>query len=126
MDGTVNLRSFDDAHLWNPRLRALMQKIEVVENEEFTHAFECLPIVEQARITVLIRSGERLVGEMKSGSGDEDDQAAPKSDAQIERKFRGFAENVLGTKRTSAVLQRLWRLEEIENTGQIPSALVLD
>ena len=38
MDGTVTPRSFNDAHLWNPELRALMQKIEVVENEEFTQA----------------------------------------------------------------------------------------
>ena len=43
MDGTVTLRSFNDAHLWNPELRALMQKIEVVENEEFTKAYERLP-----------------------------------------------------------------------------------
>ena len=38
MDGTVTPRSFNDAHLWNPELRALMQKIEVVENEEFTQS----------------------------------------------------------------------------------------
>ena len=30
MDGTVTLRSFNDAHLWNPELRALLPKVEVV------------------------------------------------------------------------------------------------
>ena len=43
IDGTVTLRSFNDAHLWNPELRALMQKVEVVENDEFTKAFEDQP-----------------------------------------------------------------------------------
>ncbi len=32
MDGTVTLRSFNDAHLHNPELHALIEKIEVAEN----------------------------------------------------------------------------------------------
>src|SRR5262249_37822772 len=63
MDGTVTPRSFNDAHLWNPELRALMQKIEIVENEEFTRAFESLPVVECARVTVVTSNGERLVAQ---------------------------------------------------------------
>ena len=32
MEGMVTLRSYNEAHLWNPELRALMKKIEVVES----------------------------------------------------------------------------------------------
>src|SRR5262249_23477193 len=53
MDGTVTSRSFDDAHLWNPELRALMQKIKVVENVEFTQAFERLPQEHHTRVSVV-------------------------------------------------------------------------
>ncbi|MBI4189999.1 MAG: MmgE/PrpD family protein [Betaproteobacteria bacterium] len=123
MDGTVTPRSYNDAHLSNPELRALMQKIEVVENEEFTKAYERLPQEHRTRVTVVTRSGERLVG--KAG-GDQDDMAVPKSDAQIEGKFRGLAEDVLGAKRVNTILDRLWHLEELGNVAEIPSAFVLD
>ena len=122
MDGTVTPRSYNDARLWNPELRALMQKVEVVENPEFTAAFERLPIEHRTRVTVVMHSGERLVGE---AGGDQDDLSAPKSDAQIEEKFRGLTGDVLGAKQVNAILERLWSLEEIANVAEIPQAFVL-
>src|SRR5262249_43500952 len=44
MDGTLTLRSFDDAHLFDPEMRALMKKIEVVENKEFTKLYRQQPV----------------------------------------------------------------------------------
>ncbi|MBI4191677.1 MAG: MmgE/PrpD family protein [Betaproteobacteria bacterium] len=123
MDGTVTPRQFNDAHIWNPELRALLQKIEVVTNEEFTKAYERVPQEHHARVTVLTSKGERLVGEAR---GDKDDLAAPRSDAQIEEKFRGFTEDFLGAKRVNAILDRLWHLEELGNVAEIPPAFVLD
>ncbi len=67
--------------------------------------------------------GERLVG---AAGGGQDDLSAPKSDAQIEEKFRGLCEDVLGAKRVNAILNCLWRLEHIANVAAIPSAFVLD
>jgi len=43
------------------RLAETPQKIEVVENEEFTKAFDRLPAQHRARVTVLLNSGERLL-----------------------------------------------------------------
>ena len=43
--------------------------------------------------------------------GGEDDLAAPKSDAQIEEKFRGLTEDLMGA-RGCAILDRLWHMEE--------------
>ncbi|MBI4190577.1 MAG: MmgE/PrpD family protein, partial [Betaproteobacteria bacterium] len=123
MDGTVTPHSFNDAHLWNPELRALLQKIEVVENEEFTQAYGRRPQEHHARVTVVTHSGERRVG---AAGGDEDDMGAPKSDAQIAKKFRGLTEDVLGAKRVNAILDRLWHLEDLENMTAIPPTFVLD
>jgi len=122
MDGTVTLRSFNDARLWNPELRALMQKIEVTENEEFTRAYERRPVEHRTRITVLTFSGERLVGET---GGDEDDFSMPKSDAQIEEKFRGLTEDMLGAKRANTILEKLWHLEDVKDVSEIPPLLLL-
>ena len=123
MDGTVTPRSFNDAHLWNPDLRALMQKIEVVANEEFTKAYVKLPVEHRTRVTVVTRSGERLVGE---AGGDQDELSAQMSDTQIEDKFRGLCEEVLGAKQVTSILDSLWNLDKLENVAAIPPAFVLD
>ena len=68
-------------------------------------------------------SGKQLVGE---SGGDEDDLSAPKSDAQIVRKFREATEDVLGAKRVNGILDRLWHLDEPGNVAEVPPAFALD
>jgi 2-methylcitrate dehydratase len=123
MEGTVTPRSFDNAHLWNPDLRALMQKIEVIENEEFTKAYKRLPVEHRTRVTVVTRSGERLVGETGGGV---DDMAARMSDTQIDGKFRGLTEDILGVERVNNILESLWHLEDMEDVASIPPAFIID
>jgi 2-methylcitrate dehydratase len=125
MDGTVTLKSYDDHHLWNPELRALMQKIEVVENEEFTRLHQQIPVVHRARITVASGNGERIVGE--SWKSEVDDTPTPeKTDAQIVKKFIGFTDELLGSKNVAALLDELWRLEDVKDVATIPPRFALD
>ena len=120
-DGMVTLESFDDSHLLDPELRALMQKVEVVENAAFTQAYERLPQQNHARITVTMNNGQNVTGD---AGGDADDLAAPKSAAQIDAKFRGLSEGLLGTRRVDAILARLWALQDVEDMAEIPPLLV--
>jgi len=122
MDGTVTPRSFNDAHLWNPELRTLLQKVEVVENEEFTKFYKRLPVEHHTLVTVVTNNDERLVG--RTG-GDKDDMGAHKGDAEIEQKFRGLAEDLLGTKRVNVILDRLWHMEDMGNLIELAPAFVL-
>jgi 2-methylcitrate dehydratase len=121
-DGTVALRSYNEAHLSNPEVRAFLRTIEVVENDEFTRAMDKEPVEHRVRVTVLTRRGERLVGE---SGGDKGDLAAPKTDAEIEDKFRSLTEDYFGAKDTKALLDRLWRLENLGNVAEIPRSLIL-
>ncbi len=121
MDGTVTPRQFDDAHLKSPDLRALLARIEVVTNDEFTKAYERLPVEHRTRVNVLMRGGEKLVGE---AGGDKGDLSQPKSDAQIAEKFLGVAEEFLGPARARAALDRLFRLEELDSAARIPGDFV--
>ena len=122
MDGTVNLRTYDDAHLRSPRLRALMQKISVTENAEFTRAFNQEPQQHRARITLVTESHGTLTAD---SGGDEDDMSAAMSDAHIEEKFRGLTEDVLGAKRVSGILEQLWHLEDVQDVAGIPRMFVI-
>lgn len=120
MDGTVTPRSFDAAHLCNPQLHALMQKIAVVENLEFTSANERTPPEYPTRVTVRRLDGTEVVG---TSGGDRKEIAVVYSNDQIADKFRGFTEEYLGATRVNAVLERLWRLEGLSSVVEIPPAL---
>ena len=121
MDGTVTPKQFDEAHLRDPGLRALLAKIEVVTNDEFTQAYEKLPVEHRTRVNVVTRGGERFVGE---AGGDKGDLSQPKTDAQIAEKFLGVTEAFLGAGRARAALDRLWRLEDLDSAARIPSDFV--
>ena len=123
LDGTVTPRSFNEAHLANPELIALMQKIEVVIDDEYTKAYVQMPVRHSARVTVVTNSGERMVGET---GGDQDDLSTPKTDAQIIEKFRGLTEDFLGSKRVKSTLDSLWGLDSMADVTVIPPAFVLD
>jgi 2-methylcitrate dehydratase len=122
MDGTITPRSFNDMNLWNPELRALIHKIEVVANDEFSKAYVRHPVEHRTRVTVLTNNGEKRVGE---AGGDENDLNMPKSDSMIESKFRSLCEDSLGVKQVRATLDLLWRLDTMENVSAIPPALVI-
>ena len=121
MDGTVTPKQFDDEHLKSPALRALLAKIEVVTNDEYTKAYERLPVEHHTRVNVLMRGGERFVGE---AGGDKGDLSQPKSDAQIAEKFLGVTEEFLGPARARSALERLFRLDELDNAARIPDDFV--
>jgi 2-methylcitrate dehydratase len=121
MDGTVTPRSYNNAHLTNPELQALMQKIEVVENPDFSKAFERIPIEHRTRVTVTMASGQKIVGD---AGADENDLSTPKSDAQIEAKLRSLTEDVLGTQRVTAILKQLWALDRMADVAAIPASFV--
>jgi 2-methylcitrate dehydratase len=121
MDGTVTPRQFDDAHLGSPELRALLAKIEVVTNDEFTRAYEKLPVEHRTRVHVVTRAGERIAGE---AGGDQGDLSEPKSDAQIADKFLGVTAEFLGPGRARAALERLFRLEDLDSAARIPTDFV--
>ena len=60
----------------------------------------------------MIASGEKR-------GGDADDLAAPRTDAQIEQKFREMTEDYLGAKQAHVILQRLWNLEHMRDVAAI-------
>src|SRR5262249_19867996 len=69
LDGQLTPRSYSDARLWDPQLRALMQKIEIIENDDYTRAYEQVPSEQRARVTVVATAGQRRTEEVSFGKG---------------------------------------------------------
>jgi len=123
LDGTVTPRQFDAAHLADPALRALLARIEVVEDERFTALYRKHPAEHHARVVVSMNSGEEIVGEAGGAKGD---LSNPKSDAEIADKFMALSGGLLGGPRVKDILARLWALENMACVADIPPAFRIE
>jgi 2-methylcitrate dehydratase len=113
MDGEVSLDQFTTERIADPALRALMERIAVVRNAELTQGYpEGIP----NRLEVTLRSGEQLTHQVTYPRGH---ARNPMTDAEVEEKFGRLAAPVLSREQIDRCLKTLWRLEEIDDTGQV-------
>ncbi|MFC1935826.1 MmgE/PrpD family protein [Chloroflexota bacterium] len=110
MDGTIGAASYVEGRWHDPELLALVQKVRFATEPSFTQRYQC-------RVEVITKDGKRHVGEAKSL---EDCYLA--TDEEIEEKFVGQTQEVLGKKRAEDILATLWRLEEMPDVAPVPTA----
>lgn len=113
VNGTVWLEDFKEDRLGDPQLVALMRRIEVRTNVEYTRAY---PEANCFRIEVITRSGERHIRETRYARGH---SSNPMTDLEIEAKFQKLAEPMLGPRRVNQILDRLWHVEEVQNLREL-------
>jgi 2-methylcitrate dehydratase len=123
IDGTVTPTSYDEHHLQNADLRALMQKIDVVENEDFTTVYQQVPVEQCARVTLEFDNGERRQGEVRYGA----ERPTPaEMELRVVSKFRGLTESIFGAARTDSILDCLLHLEEMKDVNAIPLLFLIE
>ena len=111
--GTFWMNDFDDERVRDPKIHALMQKIEVRATEEFNKAWpEAYPF----RVTVTMKSGEKHVTEVRYAKGHPKN---PLSDQEVEAKFRRLVEPIMMRPRIDQALKRLWGLEDMKGPQEI-------
>lgn len=113
LDGTVALRSFDEKRLADPTVLALMQKVRVVEQEEFKGWY---PQAMPTRVTVRTAAKKEYVKQIDFPLGH---PRNPMSDREVEEKFRGLAARKLDRARAGKVIQTVWKLETLEDVGAL-------
>ena len=119
LDGTVTLRSFDEKRISDPALQALMQKVRVVEQEEFIGWYpEGMP----TRITVRTEGGKEYVKQVDFPLGH---PRNPMSDREIEEKFRHLASGKLDRLRSGKVIDLVWKLDTIKDISALMPLLKL-
>ena len=118
--GTLWLDDFEEDRIRDPKIHALMQKIEVRVLDEFTRAWpEAYPF----RVTVTTKSGQKSVQEVHYAKGHPKN---PMSDRDIEAKFRRLAEPVMSPSRIDKALSALWHLEDMKSIPEVFSLFELD
>lgn len=106
LDGDIDVGSYAPEKIGDPRARRLMGVTTVEEDAHLTALF---PHRLANRVTVTLRSGERLTEEVLSGPGSVEQ---PMSDGDFERKFRRMADPHLAADAQDAVLGFVATLEE--------------
>jgi 2-methylcitrate dehydratase len=110
--GEVGLDAFEARSYRDPALRPLMNRIRVREDDEINALY---PETVALKVDATTRDGRRLffiprdpLGHVRNPMGDRDVQA----------KFLGAAEPVLGRERAAEALERWWNLQSIADLSE--------
>jgi 2-methylcitrate dehydratase len=117
MEGDVNLRSFDDAHLANADLIGLTNKVKLHRDAACNAGY---PKGIPNRLTVTLADGRELVNEVVYPRGH---SGNPMTDAEVEKKFRAVVEPRYGKPRADQILKTCWELEKLTNAGDLTKLL---
>jgi 2-methylcitrate dehydratase len=118
--GDVAEEHFDATHLRDAQLRELTRRVKVTEWEE---ANRRMPEAMLCRVTITHRSGTRHESRVEYHRGH---WRNPMSDAEVEAKYRRMALAHLPDARVDELAQRIWRLEETGDVGDILRLTVTD
>ena len=120
MDGTVGPTQYDDRHLNSDDLRELLAKVRVEESDEFTEAYDAMPVVHRTRVTVSVAGGDVILGDSGGAFGD---IADPMSNDQITAKFAGIVTPVLGRSRVDQLVGCVGTLDRAHEIGSLIALL---
>ncbi len=119
-DGGLWPTSFEEAKLFDPRIRALLPKIKVVANAEIDALF---PGVKRAIARLTTTAGQTYSETVDYAKGSPQN---PMSDKEIIAKFRANSSDVMSAARQEAIVDATWNLESFDHMGQYMALLVSD
>jgi 2-methylcitrate dehydratase len=113
LDGAVTEAGFSTRRIRDPRIAGLIARTTMRENPEFSRLH---PSEWPCRIELTLRGGRKITAEAPYFKGH---ARRPLTDEEIEKKFRGLAERVLGRRGADAVLAAAWKLERLPDIGAL-------
>ena len=111
--GQVEEKHFGDRYLNDPAIRALTRRGKARATEE---ADRRMPEAMLCRMTLVTTGGERHQALVEYHRGH---WKNPMTDAEIETKFTKLAREVLDPAQATRLLERLWRLEDLADAGEV-------
>ncbi|MGU7775486.1 MmgE/PrpD family protein [Burkholderia sp. MR1-5-21] len=119
LDGDITTASYTPAALRDPKLRALIERITVVEAPELTARY---PQYAPNRVTAVTDDGRRFSKEVDDLPGF---PRHPMTRADFETKFGRCVRRYWHPAQTRRVMDRLWRLDEASDVSKLPALMVI-
>ena len=117
-DGGVYPNSFEQEKLFDPRIRALLGKIEVVANDEIDAMF---PAKKRAIATLTTIDGREFVETVDHAKGSPQN---PLSDDELIAKFRANCGGVIDTAQQDAIIEATWGFDGLANMKDYMKLLI--
>ncbi|MGE0119723.1 MAG: MmgE/PrpD family protein [Dongiaceae bacterium] len=111
--GRAGEAEYSDACVRDPRVVALRNRVHAAAEDGIRE--------DEAHVTITLKDGRALARHVEHAIGS---LARPMSDAQLEAKFRGLAEGVLGKARTDALLALCRRVDGLPVASELARAAV--
>jgi 2-methylcitrate dehydratase len=111
--GDVQEEHFDDAHVFDPAIRALTRKIKISPSAE---ADRHMPQAMRVVFKLTTKSGEAFSTVVDHHKGH---WKNPMSEADVEKKFRTLARKVQTDTQIDMLLARLWKLEDASDAAEV-------
>lgn len=116
VDGKFDTGTFTPDRIFDPSLRALMQKVRVHHDKDLDR-FQ--PANSPCRIEVILKNGQTIVGSVENPKGHKHN---PATDQDIEAKLLSFSGGFLSSKKATTLLDLCWRLEELTDINELMAA----
>ncbi len=112
IDGEVGLKQFGPKRLADPKLHALIQKVQVLSDADLSAAYPSAI----GNIVEIMSDGKVYVERVNHPRGHPKN---PMTDAEVEVKFRRLAGPLLSESQIDALLDRIWKLEKVKSMAEI-------
>jgi 2-methylcitrate dehydratase PrpD len=110
--GTARIQDMDtETAVKDPELMAFQAKVEATLNPRIA--------ADQTEVTLTMTDGTRHFRRIEHGIGS---KLNPMSDADLERKFSGLAEPVVGSARTRELIEKSWNVASLPDAGELARA----
>ena len=119
LDGKVDPATFTHARIFDPQLRELIRRVEVIYDKELD---KLQPQSNPCRLEITLKSGEKISSSVDYPKGHVKN---PASDEDLERKLAGLAHGLLSARQISALSKLCWRLEEVDDVRELISGMQL-
>jgi 2-methylcitrate dehydratase PrpD len=114
VDGHLGLETFETAHLADPQIKALMERVTMTVDPAFDNG---APALTQARVTIRLTGGRVM---SRAANGARGYPANPATDAELDAKFLSCARRALsadGAQRALELLRGIASIRDMRGTG---------
>jgi 2-methylcitrate dehydratase PrpD len=106
--GRAGEEEYSDAVVQDPAVTALRDRVTAIADKEIDEA-EC-------RVAVTLKDGRVLAKHVEHAIGSLE---RPMSDADLDAKFRGLSESVLGKETTERLRALCWKIEDLADAAEV-------
>ena len=122
VDGTAGVAQFMPDRLFDPVIRSVLSKVEVVSSDEFTAAYKKYPPEHHTTVEVELAEGRRILGEAGGAKGD---MANSATEETVTAKFRELCEPLLGQPGAAQALDLLSGIVQLKRLDDVANAFVV-